>query len=416
MIAIDQLAINLSPEDLFNKLYPVLQTQPGNALVFTILRERTAKDLEIFYQDLEIFLQITRSNFSKPIVMILNSWWSPFEKQLESSVVKYQRHYINYFLVETWYNSIVRKITPVSTRWNYNSQKFLFLTGSKHRANRTLLLYKFWKAGLLNHAIWSWFLTDLDGRSQIPELTEIEYLDFITAVFNRPDNFDGTQNQNYDISLFADSLFQVVSEADFDRPVYNRATFFTEKIFKCIINRVPFIVAANHHYLRGLRDLGFENYQQFLLISNIDEPYENDYLAGLDTEFDVPNWEEFYQLVADPSWPVCSDAESAKNLPDHILTEIKQHLVVPTKGDTELRLTAILQNTQFWLDNLKNYQSEVAVLVDKNYNTLEQLAYKNIADFENFCNQVKLDCSIDQLVAGYGFAGTTPDLTQGYFK
>ena len=97
----------------------------------------------------------------------------------------------------------------------------------------------------------------------------------------------GKDNKNYlneeDLPFFENSYFSLVTETGFyqEYPV-----FFSEKIFKPIMMRHPFILASTPHSLRGLRALGFLTFSPW-----IDESYDdiinpNDRLAAITDEVD----------------------------------------------------------------------------------------------------------------------------------
>ena len=250
MISIHNLAT--TPDNLFSLdgIHQEIQNTSGK-IVLVLIGERILFDLDIFLDRLEQLMCLVRP---RPVALVMHSWWQPYQSQVEQ-IVAGPVHFIEYFLVQTWYNASVRKLAPISQKWNAESNKFLFLTGVQHRANRTNLLYKFWKSGLLEHAIWSWLLDDTTGHEHLPELSQQEYSFFIKSV--KRNAGDSLDRLLVDTSLFEDSLFKVISETDFDGPVFGTNAFFTEKTWKCVINHLPFIMAGNYYYLDYLKNLGY---------------------------------------------------------------------------------------------------------------------------------------------------------------
>lgn len=77
--------------------------------------------------------------------------------------------------------------------------------------------------------------------------------------------------------VFLELVSESIGEREFDRewehgnPSTIQKVFITEKIFKPIIARRPFIVAANANYLKTLKELGFKTFNKWW-----DESYDSD--------------------------------------------------------------------------------------------------------------------------------------------
>lgn len=395
IVRIDRLSVNadLDHTDWINS---VCQPLSSDINLLVLLREQGRFDLDLTWNHLRIFATKIKN---KPVVFILNSWWKPYA-DIISDIFFAPIHFMDYFLVETWYNANVRKILPISQKWNPDNTKFLFFTGINHRLNRTRLLNKFQVAGLLDHSIWSWFLADNAGNSFLPELSNDQYLKFVNSVLHSPDSsFKNLKNGSptYSAGIFDNSLFQVISETDFDGLVYDENSWITEKTWKCILNRLPFIMAGNHFTLKKLSNMGFFTFNEFLKIHNYDDPSKSDYLDNLETT--IPNWNDFYQSIADISWPACPTQKDLKLLPPYIQEEIlTNHIVTTVESDKERRLNAIVINTQYFLDNLKKHTSEITLMIDHNFNHLSYLAKKNIKEYEHWANKNGVSIPIENLI------------------
>lgn len=94
----------------------------------------------------------------------------------------------------------------------------------------------------------------------IPDL----YLDTTDLISNQAAiNFNGSENY-----LYESTYFSVVSETNYFTK-QNPTTFFSEKIFKPMINRHPFIVVSTPGFLSKLRALGYKTFSPW-----IDESYD----------------------------------------------------------------------------------------------------------------------------------------------
>ena len=104
------------------------------------------------------------------------------------------------------------------------------------------------------------FIDNKDKIFAIPEL----YLDQKDLTINRANLLLSTEQ------LYRDTYFSVVSETNFfyaEEP----ALFLTEKIFKPIAHKHPFIVISRPKTLSLLRDLGYKTFENI-----IDESYDNE--------------------------------------------------------------------------------------------------------------------------------------------
>jgi hypothetical protein len=173
--------------------------------------------------------------------------------------------------------------------WNPTAHKFLFLTGIPSRANRIGLINKFYEAGLLSHADYSFFppWTESDKiwcRDYLKHYTDEEYDVFLESCTRSVDDLyehskdysrvSGKQIIDKDLvntkwvqephyinpKVYTNTCLSILSEG----AVYNPETelrFLTEKTWKVILNRHPFILADDpirFDYLKGLGLRTFE--------------------------------------------------------------------------------------------------------------------------------------------------------------
>lgn len=160
-------------------------------------------------------------------------------------------------------------------------------------------------------------------------------------------NIDWTENANYvkadDLNFFDDSYFSLVTETYFF-PFYHvtsydtpgrilqdgQSIFFSEKVFKPIIMRHPFILASRPGSLEMLRKIGFKTFSPF-----IDESYDmirndGDRLSAIVDEverlskFNDDQWHEWQSNI--------------KEIVDHnhqVLMNRKKHMYAFTRPDYE---------------------------------------------------------------------------------
>jgi hypothetical protein len=127
-----------------------------------------------------------------------------------------------------------------------------------------------------------------------------------------------------------------VSETSFNSTTF---PFVTEKIYKSILNKHPFILAGDTNSLCYLNTLGFVTYERFLPISNYD-----------------------------------------------------------TIDNTENRLDALVTNTKYFISNIKNNSAEIEEMVVHNAENLKKLHKILELDIVNFISKNQLALSRHQLI------------------
>ena len=257
------------------------------------------------------------------------------------------------FSINAMYQSYKGRLSQLPN-WNPASEKFLFLGGIPSRVNRIKLLSKFYDANMLENAEWSFFkpITAEDAtvcRSIMQHYSDYEYDEFLRVCERSIDNLykdsisysrisgkqwldDPTilnkpflQDPNYiDPSVFRNTAISIISEggidalgAGIDGTPFN-SKFLTEKTWRTIVNRHPFILADTPERFEFVKSLGlrtFENYMQ------------------------IPN----YAYISD---------------------------------DDE-RLDAIVTNTQYFLNTYQHRQHEIAQDIEYNFQLFFKLASKN---------------------------------------
>jgi hypothetical protein len=281
---------------------------------------------------------------------LVNSWWRPYDA-LVRNVGFDDVLYVDFLLYRTWRQVCEFKNSAPAYRWNADADKFLFLTGHPGKMQRIRLLHKYVKAGLIDHCEWSLHIPPDDDiamsiiHSYVPELTYAELEEFLNQYRCNPDSIKmyidpagGFYYSGipYNVKLFTKTAFSIVSETFFD-DIDN--AFITEKTWKAILNYHPFIMAGNTNSLVKLRNMGFVTYERFLSCQD-------------------------YDLLSDP----------------------------------EQRLDAIVENTDYWLKNIKQYRSKIERIVLHNKAQMKILYQQNLNSIQNFINHHSLELDVDQLI------------------
>ena len=262
-------------------------------------------------------------------ILILDSYY----KDKDVTGLSTKIHYVNYFLWRTYDKVVRQKKCGANKEWNSIADKFLILNGKPGRVHRVRLLWKL--KHLLYKSIWSLHVhsgTWQESKHQLPELTNQQFEDFIKKYNNNPDNAKIVFQENslhyggipYDVSLFSNSLFRVITETTFNTKE-NVLPWLTEKTFITILNKLPFIMAGDRGSLDKLKKMGFKTFENYLPVAHYDQ-------------------------IQDP----------------------------------EQKLDAIIVNVEYWINYMKN-KEEIGKDVQHNYDTIMGLAVENKINLKNIC-------------------------------
>jgi hypothetical protein len=288
---------------------------------------------------------IKQHHATTKILLIINSWYQKQVNFIDKSLVN-EIVFVDFFLLMTYYRLIVNKESVVAPNWDFDNKKFLFLTGKPYKINRIRLLHKFKQHNLLPYATWSLFINDDNlrqwSRRYLKELSDDEYNLFLSTHSNNPDMITMFYHKigchyggiPYQLELYKNSLFQVVSETHFKKST----PWITEKTWLSIINRRPFLMASSKGTLEKLKKMGFKTFENYTKMH-----YDN--------------------IVS-----------------------------------SEKRLDAIVINTKYWIDNMHNYVDDIEKDVEYNYQRLLELAQTNSNKLLQLIDKYALDCKIEEVI------------------
>lgn len=176
--------------------------------------------------------------------------------------------------------SYEKTISVNRQRGNTNLKKFLCLNRIA-RETRYYFMFKIWQKGLLPE-----FNASLKNVGSIEEITSYNNNIFMKDIKSDPDfhkmlktlpwiidtdNFKDNHWDKVDFDFSGNSLIFVTTETLFSPDLDN--LFLTEKTFKPILLKMPFIVIGNPHILKRLRSLGYKTFDS-LWDENYDEEFD----------------------------------------------------------------------------------------------------------------------------------------------
>lgn len=243
--------------------------------------------------------------------------------------------------------------------WNTSADKFLFLGGVPSRHNRITLLSKLYDNALLDQAEWSFFSpwTKQDQewcREALVHYTDSQYDTFLNFADRAVDDsydkakdysrLSGTElkknkiyNEPYlsnvgyiNPKIFSNTMFSIVSEGNAYPPADN-FHFLTEKIWRPIANRHPFILVGYREQVEFAKSLGLKTFEQYFLIPDYYK-IENE-LDRLDCV--VKNVQHFMSTFKNRINEILSDVEYNHRQFSKIFDQSKQQISKYSEEDRE---------------------------------------------------------------------------------
>lgn len=214
---------------------------------------------------------------------VLNRVGSSYSYKNASNIL-----FVEYFAMQT-HRLINEGVHPYNKIWNTNSDKGLFLVGKPNKMNRLPILYQLYKKDSLDKFEWSLYLDDdivtSIKKANILELDDNELSTFLEHCGRKPDKapikFNKTDDGDvvhdysgfpFDSSLYENTLFSLISETEFND---SGSIFITEKTWRTIVNKHPFIMAGTVNILSHLKSLGFRTFEKYLPIPDYDSIANN---------------------------------------------------------------------------------------------------------------------------------------------
>jgi len=196
-----------------------------------------------------------------PVTWIINKWgqqllgWTNFKNDII---------FFDFFLWRVYNEIFIKGKNSTNSKWNPDSEKYLFLTGKPDKPQRIKLLHLLYSHNMLNNCVYSFFINQgMSEKSKylLSELSDSDYQKFINDCQRNPDNIVINEQPDslhyggipYDHLLYTDSKFRIISETS----MTNGLPWITEKTWITIANKVPFIVAGDYNSCKYLNQLGF---------------------------------------------------------------------------------------------------------------------------------------------------------------
>lgn len=187
--------------------------------------------------------------------------------------------YLNWGTMFVYANVFLTK-HPAVTEYNPKTGKGLFFCGKGAKEHRVGLLKKFYETDTIHNLVWS-FTNTVTEKNEIRNKFFSEYSDEQYQAFlnhcerildYKPeyDEHSWTFSHNgypCDISLYENTGFSIISETWISHSTH----LFTEKTWRAIVNKHPFIMVGPVSNIAKLQNLGFKTFNEYMTIPDYDK-------------------------------------------------------------------------------------------------------------------------------------------------
>lgn len=209
-----------------------------------------------------------------PITWIINKWghhhsgWTNFKNDII---------FFDFFLWRVYNEIFIKQKNNINSKWNSESEKYLFLTGKPDKPQRIKLLHLLYSNSMLDNCVYSFFINkgmSNSARHLLSELSDHDYQQFINDCQRNPDNIIIDEQINslhyggipYNHMLYTESKFRIISET----AMTNNHPWITEKTWITIANKVPFIIAGDYKSCEYLNQLGIKTFDNLFSTASYD--------------------------------------------------------------------------------------------------------------------------------------------------
>jgi hypothetical protein len=232
--------------------------------------------------------------------LIISAWTIPFVDCLSHAIAylsgkKFNNIHLIFDLTQKKHNSFSFPTTYVNSmaimgapliesNWHYKNNIGLLLTGRLEKVQRIGLLYSLYQRNLLTPANIHWsFPMQPINKTKLAEVigTKADISEFLDYCNNNklPDDNSFINNESNSLliytmptdsarfnELYASTSFSIISETFYTED----EIFITEKVYRAISYKHPFILVGTSGSLLFLKDLGFRTFDNYLPISTYD--------------------------------------------------------------------------------------------------------------------------------------------------
>jgi hypothetical protein len=215
---------------------------------------------------------------------------------------------------------------------------------------------------------------DIDFNKFINHLTSFKSTEYLDKKFSY---FDLA------VDLHKKTKFSLIAETEFNT---NNKQFISEKTFKAIVNKHPFVLAANVGVLSTLKKMGFRTFENYLPVSDYDSITD----PNLRLTAIVKNVQGILDMSDDEFLPLKQDAEHNFNIFAELVLNNRAELAatinetnISTLLDNKSIIELLHSKALYYYNNLDKLQT----LIEKNNQT--HRIYDDMINWRIFYSSVK---------------------------
>lgn len=294
-------------------------------------------------------------------IIFIGDHWQKNQYNLDYPII-----YINFFVLQ------LELREQFLTKWNYDQHKGLLLTGKLGKLNRIGLLKKLYDNQLLlpNTLIWT-VPAIQQQREQINSILSGNidaFLDYCAS--NALDDPLTTYievckfpwHDPYSVNeFFKLSNYSIVSETFFDT---SDCSGSTEKTYRAILNKHPFIIAGSPGILQYLKNKGFKTFENYLPHPDYDSIVDH----NLRLDAIVHNIAAFPQSIIDHK--------------DQMAEDIEHNYIL---------LRKIAQADRTLLENLYSKYNLSHANLNDNFLISDVMGFKNADDIKKLVTEIQIE-------------------------
>lgn len=218
--------------------------------------------------------------------------------------------YSNFLVLTAYAYTVSSDAQKTSNHWNNLAPKGLYMPGKPDRPHRAKLMSKLWEQDKLDKLDWSFSITDEEAvfiRQQLLDYDLNTFQKFRQETFRfldlRPTDSNRCFSYNgypYNHELYEGTSFSVIAESDFSANIngtFNYWPKLTEKTYRTIANRHPFICSWYPGMTDHIERMGFKSFKEYMMIPE----YNNIQDLGKRLDATIHNIEFFTTMANKPS-------------------------------------------------------------------------------------------------------------------
>jgi hypothetical protein len=228
--------------------------------------------------------------------------------------LEYPNFKLNFFLPWTFIK-LTEAGQTLNPTWNPSATKALFFMGKPEKIHRVGLLAKLYERKLLDRLEWSFYTEkgiEERCRGILWNYSDYNFKKFLKTCVRSLDpitvnlHYDSVHflGFTYDVTLYENSCLSIISETEF-HIIPDGYQWITEKTWRAIANRHPFVMASSPGTLARLKSFGFRTFENYMLDQEYDQiTDENNRLNAI-----VKNVEYFMNTCHDHIDSIAADVE-----------------------------------------------------------------------------------------------------------